>query len=278
MDGVGKSYIAILEVLKQKIRYARQKAAVTINTELLALYWEIGNTISQQQKQEGWGTKVVETLAADLKVEFPDFKGLSARNLWYMKNFAETWPGFSILQPLVAELQSAENQNIKFMQPLVAQIPWAHHIILLNQTKTKEERLFYMQKTVENGWSKSVLSLQIKSHLYYRQGNAITNFELTLPKPYSDHAKETLKNPYLFDFLGVGEEMQERDLEKALIQHIKKFTLELGRGFAYVGNQYNLKVEDDDYFLDLLFYNYHLHCFVVFELLCAVPHNRSYVV
>lgn len=152
------------------------------------------------------------------------------------------------------------------MQPLVAQIPWAHHIVLLNKTNTEEERLFYLRKTVENGWSKTMLAQQIDNRLHIRQGNAITNFELTLPKPYSDHAKETFKNPYLFDFLGIAEEMQERELEKALILHIKKFVLELGRGFAYVGNQYNLIVEDDDYFLDLLFYNFHLHCFVVFEL------------
>ncbi len=261
-----KGYFSILENLKIKIKSARQKAAITLNTQLLELYWEIGNAISQQQQQEGWGTKVVERLAKDLKMEFPDFKGLSVRNLHNMKSFSEAWSRSPILQPPVAKLQSNDNHMFNFLEPLVTQIPWAHHIVLLNKTKAGEERLFYLKKSVENGWSRSVLTLQIESQLHLRQGKAITNFELTLPKPHSDQARETLKNPYLFDFLGIGEDIQERELEKALIQHIKKFTLELGRGFAYVGNQYNLTVEDDEYFLDLLFYNYHLHCFVVFEL------------
>lgn len=266
MGAIDKNYLTVLENLKSKIRNARQQVAVTVNTELLGLYWEIGNVILHQQKQAGWGAKVIEKLAIDLKLEFPDFKGLSARNLWYMRSFAEAWPKTPILQPLVAELQVSDKHAVTFMQPLVAQIPWAHHIVLLNKTKAGEERLFYLQKIIENGWSKSVLYMQIDSQLYLRQGKAINNFKSTIPKPFSDHAREVLKNPYVFDFLGIGEEMQERELEKALMQHIKKFTLELGRGFAYVGNQYNLTVENDDYFLDLLFYNYHLHCFVVFEL------------
>jgi predicted nuclease of restriction endonuclease-like (RecB) superfamily len=266
MGTIGKGYVSVLKNLKSKIRKARIKAAIAVNTELLVLYWEIGNAISQQQQQEGWGTKVIEKLARDLKLEFPDFKGLSLRNLRYMRDFAEAWPCEPIWQPLVAKLQKPDNQDVEFVQPLVAKIPWAHHIVLLNKTKAGDERLFYLKKSIENGWSKSVLVMQIESQLHLRQGNAITNFEFTLPKPYSDQAQETLKNPYMFDFLGLGNDVQERDLEKALMLHIKKFTLELGRGFAYVGNQYNLTVDDDDYFLDLLFYNYHLHCFVVFEL------------
>lgn len=266
MGAIDKGYLSVLKNLKLKIRHARIKAAVTVNTELLELYWEIGNAISKQLQLEGWGTKVIEKLAKDLKMEFPDFKGLSARNLQYMKSFSEAWPVKPILQPLVAKLQTIDNHYFEFLQPLVAKIPWAHHIVLLNKTKAGEERLFYLKKTIENGWSKSVLIIQIESQLHLRQGKAITNFELTLPKPHSDLARESLKNPYMFNFLGIEEEIQERDLEKALIQHIKKFTLELGRGFAYVGNQYNLTVEDDEYFLDLLFYNYQLHCFVVFEL------------
>lgn len=266
MGVVEKAYLSVLKKLKVQIRHARQKVALTVNTELLELYWEIGNTISRQIHLEGWGTKVIEKLAKDLKMEFPDLKGLSFRNLHYMKTFAEAWPRNSILQPVVAKLQDSDGQSFKFLQPLVAKLPWAHHIVLLNKTKTAEERLFYLKKSIENGWSKSVLAAQIDSQLHLRQGKAITNFEFTLPKPQSDLARETLKNPYIFDFLGFEEDIQERELEKALMQHIKKFTLELGRGFAYVGNQYNLKVEDDEYFLDLLFYNYQLHSFVVFEL------------
>jgi predicted nuclease of restriction endonuclease-like (RecB) superfamily len=263
---INKNYIEVLQSLKEKIKQARQKAALAVNKELLLVYWEIGNTISLQQKSEGWGTKVIDRLAADLKTEFPDFKGLSVRNLKYMKAFAEAYPDFIIVQPPAAQLQQHQNQSNIIVQPLVAQIPWAHHIVLLNKIPSKELRVFYIKKTAENGWSKSVLAAQIESQLHLRQGKAITNFEQILPKAQSDLARETLKNPYVFDFLGLSEEMQERELEKSLMLHIKNFLLELGRGFAYVGNQFNIVIEDDDYFLDLLFYNYHLHCFVVFEL------------
>jgi len=195
MGVIDRGYLNILEGLKIKIRSARQKASIAVNTKLLELYWEIGNAISQQQKQEGWGTKVIEKLALDLKLEFPDFKGLSARNLRYMRDFAEAWPREPIWQPLVAKLQPDNNQSFIFLQPLVAKITWAHHIVLLNKTKPGDERLFYLKKSVENGWSKSVLAIQIETQLHLRQGNAITNFEFTLPKPYSDLAQETLKNP-----------------------------------------------------------------------------------
>lgn len=257
-------YYNILNGLKEKIRLARQKAAVAVNNEMLSVYWEIGYTILQQQKEEGWGTKVIDRLAVDLKNEFPDMKGLSVRNFKYMRTFAEAYPQF--VQQAAAQIQTTDNQPVIIVQQLAAQLPWGHHQVLLDKVKAQQERAFYIKKSIENGWSRSVLLHQIESQLHLRQGNAITNFEQTLPKVQSDLARETLKNPYLFDFLGIGEEIQERELEKALIQHIKKFMLELGRGFAYVGNQYNLVVENDDYFLDLLFYNYHLHRFVIFEL------------
>lgn len=281
---LSKNYTAILQDLKEKIRIARLRAGYTVNTQLLQLYWEIGNTIYQQEKAKGWGAKIVDSLAKDLKTEFADMKGLSPRNLRYMRDFALAYPQFSILQgglaklespaaeenkflqPVVAKLKSPGKEGKAILQPVVAKIPWTHHTIILDRLNTPEERLFYIQKTAENGWSKSILVLQIESELYKRQGKAITNFDNTLPHPQSELAKETLKNPYLFDFLSIGEEMQEREMEKALVLHIKKFLLELGRGFAYVGNQFNITVEEDDYFLDLLFYNYHLHCFIVFEL------------
>ncbi len=264
MSGKETIYYSILNGLKEKIRLARQKAAVAVNNEMLSVYWEIGYTILQQQKEEGWGTKVIDRLAVDLKSEFPDMKGLSIRNFKYMRAFAEAYPQF--VQQAAAQIQTTGNQRIIIVQQLAAQLPWGHHQVLLDKVKPQQERAFYIKKSIENGWSRSVLLHQIESQLHLRQGNAITNFEQTLPKAQSDLARETLKNPYLFDFLGVGEEIQERELEKALIQHIKKFMLELGRGFAYVGNQYNLVVENDDYFLDLLFYNYHLHRFIIFEL------------
>ena len=268
-----KSYGQILQDLKEKIRQARLRASVVVNAQLLQVYWEIGQTILEQQSKQGWGAKIIERLAADLKIEFEDMKGLSARNLRYMRDFAKAYPHQSIWQLPVAKLQDTEHQETGIVQPavaqlekLVGQLPWAHNIVLLDKLSTVEERLFYAQKCIQNGWSKAVLIHQIESGLIARQGKAITNFEQTLPKYQSDLARETFKNPYLFDFLGIEEEVHERELEKALIQHIKKFLLELGRGFAFVGNQHNLVVNGDDFFLDLLFYNYQLHCFVVFEL------------
>lgn len=280
------NYINILNSLKEKIRQRRYKAASVVNAELLKLYWEIGKTIIEQQKEEGWGAKIIDKLAFDLKKEFPDFKGLSVRNLKYMRAFAEAYPAFlTIVQPEAAQIKSNKkdtnnnseivqgelalisvNSHNEFVQPVVAQIPWTHHTIILDKVKTVEERAFYIEKTFENGWSKSILSIQIESKLYQRTGSAITNFKQTLPDVQSDLAQQTLKNPYVFDFLSFGEEIKEREFEKALIQHLKKFMLELGKGFAYVGNQKNIVVEGDDFFLDLLFYNYHLHCFVVIEL------------
>lgn len=292
-----KNYQTLLNSLKEKIRQARVKAVVSVNYYLIQVYWEIGNTIAQQQHAEGWGAKTVDNLSRDLKAEFTDMKGLSPRNLRYMRDFATAYPHFpflqaplaklkdeSILQPSAAKLEAAGSLKNKskilqppaaksnntfdheFLQPLLAQIPWTHHTIILDKIKPAEERLFYIQKTIENGWSKNVLSLQIESGLYKRQGKAITNFTATLPAPDSDLAMQTFKSPYILDFLTLGEAAKERDVERGLIEHLKKFMLELGRGFAYVGNQYNLNVKGDDYFLDLLFYNYHLHCFVVFEL------------
>jgi len=276
-----KDYGLILQDLKEKIRQARLRASVVVNAQLLQVYWEIGQTILEQQKRLGWGKKIIKQLSNDLRTEFPDMRGFSERNLVYMQTFAATYPHFTITQSLVAQiaqgkpaqLENVENQENAITQPVVAQLerlvgqlPWTHNIVLLDKLPTLEERLFYIQKCIQNGWSKAVLVHQIESDLYNRQGKAITNFEQTLPKYQSDLARETFKNPYLFDFLGIEEEVHERELEKALIQHIKKFLLELGRGFAFVGNQRNLVVDGDDFFLDLLFYNYHLHCFVVFEL------------
>jgi predicted nuclease of restriction endonuclease-like (RecB) superfamily len=274
-----KSYGQILHDLKEKIRQARLRASVAVNAQLIQVYWEIGRTILEQQKKSGWGKKIIKRLSMDLRAEFPDMRGFSERNLVYMQTFASIYPDFT--QPSVAQFtrgqsaqsQPPDNQISEITQPAVAQLgklvghlPWAHNIVLLDKLSTPHERLFFAQKCIQNGWSKAVLIHQIDSGLITRQGKAITNFEQTLPKYQSDLARETLKNPYFFGFLGMEEEVHERELEKALIQHIKKFLLELGRGFAFVGNQHNLAVDGDDFFLDLLFYNFHLHCFVVFDL------------
>lgn len=303
-----KEYIYILDSLKQKIRQARQTASIAVNVQMLTMYWEIGKTIAEKQQAENWGAKVVDKLAADLKIEFPDMTGFSPRNLRYMREFAVTYPQFPFLQtpsaklqgnifggilPLVlgletepnailqgptAKLQSAENQtdiilqtpSAKLENPIIQtpllQLTWSHHIILLTKVKDQNERSFYIKKAIEHGWSVAVLNLQIQSKLYQRQGNTIDNFAATMPAYDSDLARETFKSPYLFDFLTLAEDAKERDIERGLIHHLKKFMLELGRGFAYVGNQYNLKVEDDEFFLDLLFYNVHMHHYIVFEL------------
>ncbi len=284
-----KDYQNLLNSLKEKIRHSRLKAAMAVNFELLKIYWDIGNAIITQQKKEGWGAKIIDRLAADLKAEFPDFKGLSIRNLKYMRAFAEAYPDFLIVQTPAAQLDRTNfdgeivqvlpaqiertnnpsgtkiNEN-EFVQHPAAQITWSHNQVLLDKIKDPSVRLFYMQQTITNGWSRDVLVLQIENNLFSRQGKAVNNFPHTLPAPDSDLAIQTFKSPYVFDFLTLSEAVRERDIERGLTEHLKKFMLELGRGFAYVGNQYNLNVEDDDYFLDLLFYNYHLHCFVVFEL------------
>ena len=265
-ETVSRNYSSVLTDLKEKIKVARIHAITTVNYELLRLYWEIGATILQIQKEHEWGAKIIDNLAVDLKIEFPDFKGLSPRNLRYMRMFAETYMDVPILQPAVAKLEQIENQSSAFWQPLVAKIPWSHHIVILSKAKTQEQRAFYIQETVKNGWSKNVLLLNIASNLYERQGKTLNNFFNTLPAIDSDLVNETFKNPYTFDFLSFTSEVKERDIEKALVKHLKSFLLELGRGFAFINNQYNLKIDGDDFFLDLLFYNYHLHCFVVFEL------------
>lgn len=259
-----KKYNDILSNLKDRIRQARLKAALTVNAQLLAIYWEVGKTILEQQSAEGWGAKIIDRLSADLRTEFPDMKGLSVRNLKYMRAFAEAYPDFAIVQGQLAQIRTSSESPI--VQVPLAQLTWYHHITLLDKVKDVKERLFYIQKTIENGWSRDIMVLQIESNLYTRQGKAITNFKETLPALDSDLARETFKNPYVFDFLMIGEEAKEREVERALVQHLKKFMLELGKGFAYVGNQFNIVVKDDDYFLDLLFYNYILHRFVIFEL------------
>ncbi|MBO0937883.1 DUF1016 family protein [Fibrella sp. HMF5335] len=241
-------YGQLLADLKATIRQTRLRAIVVANTELLRLYWHIGKAILERQQAAQWGDKVTAQLAADLQREFPVMKGLSHRNIKYMKQFAATYPDFLIGQ-----------------RP-VAQLPWAHHVILLDKVKSAEVRDFYVAKALENGWSRDILSLQIKSGLHERQGKAITNFDNRLLALQSDLAQQLTKDPYLFDFLTLQDDYQEKDLENALTSHITKFLLELGAGFAFVGKQYHLEVGDQDFYLDLLFYHLKLRCYVVVEL------------
>ncbi len=260
------NYHIVLDDIKKRLRTARMQAVLVANAMLLSVYWKIGSIITEQMDKEGWGAKTIDKLSKDLMTEFEDMKGLSARNLRYMRDFYKAYPDAEILQRDVAKMQDIDNQSDKIWQQAVAKLPWGHHTVILSQLRDFDERIFYMQKCFENNWSRDVLSLQIKSKLFDRSGKAINNFTATIPSPNTDLAQAVFKNPYIFDFLAMDEKMQERDFEKALVQHLKQFMLELGKGFAYVGNQYQLKIAGDEFFLDLLFYNTKLHCYVVFEL------------
>ena len=241
-------YAAWLAELKARIHDAQQQASLAVNRELVLLYWQIGRDILARQGMEGWGAKVIERLAQDLRSAFPDMKGFSPRNLKYMRAFAEAWP------------------EMDFVQGVLAQLPWYHQLALLDKLNDTEERRWYAAKAIEHGWSRNVLAIQIETRLRERSGQAVTNFSQRLPAPMSDLARESLKDPYRLDFLGLGEEAQERALEDAIIQHITRFLLELGAGFAFVGRQVHLEVGGDDFFIDLLFYHLKLRCFVVVEL------------
>ena len=241
-------YDALLTHLKAQIRTAQVKAALSVNRELVMLYWQIGNAILQQQQHQGWGAKVIDRLSADLRQAFPDMKGFAARNLRYMRAFAEAYP------------------DLELVQQLVADIPWGHNVRLLDRVKNLDERLWYSRQTIEHGWSRHVLEHQIEADLYHRRGQALNNFDRTLPPVQSDLAQDLLKDPYHFDFLNLRDDVQERDLERALLQSISAFLLELGVGFALVGNQYHLTVDGDDFYIDLLFYHLALRCYVVIDL------------
>lgn len=241
-------YAEFLSGLKNQIRSAQTKAALSVNQELVMLYWTIGNEILARQSTSGWGSKVIDQLSRDLRKSFPEMKGLSARNLKYMRAFAESWPEKTIVQ------QAA------------AQIPWFHNCVLLDKVKKDGERLWYVQQTIENGWSRNVMIAQIESGLFARQGNAISNFQNTLPSAQSDLANQILKDPYNLDFLSLGDDFQERHLQRGLEEHIREFLIELGVGFAYVGSNVHLEVGGDDFYIDLLFYHLQLRCYVVIEL------------
>jgi predicted nuclease of restriction endonuclease-like (RecB) superfamily len=245
---VPSGYNEFLRTLKDRIRKAQLRAALAVNREMVIFYWQLGQEILTRQEQRGWGAKVIDQLAKDLQKAFPEMKGFSPRNLKYMRSFAEAYPQEAIVQEVLA------------------QIPWYHNIALLEKVKTTPERLWYAQESVRYGWSRNVLVHHIESGLFSRTGQAITNFERVLPQPESDLAQQMLKDPYNFSFLTLEKAAQEKDLEKALTNHIREFLLELGVGFAFMGSQYHLSVDGDDYYIDLLFYHTKLHCYVVIDL------------
>lgn len=247
-----KNYSAWLKELKDKVRLVQIRAVVKVNSELLQFYWELGQDIVDKQKNAKWGDGFLKQLSVDLSSEFPNIKGFSLSNLKYIKQW------YLFYSQEIEKSQQAVGQLI--------QIPWGHNIVIISKCKNKDEACFYIQKTIQNNWSRSVLIHHIESDLFKREGKAITNFRVTLPEPQSDLARETLKDPYNFDFLTLTEKHNEKELQNALINHVTKFLLELGTGFSYIGQQYKLEVSGDEFFIDLLFYHVKLHCHVVVEL------------
>lgn len=258
------------------IEKAKYKAALNVNAELLSLYWKIGIDIIKKQKEQGWGTQVVEQLAKDLSFHFPDDRGYSARNLWNMKRFATEYPDFPFLQVPLAEIEDGsilqaalaelKEEGKDFVQVPLAQITWYHHISLFPKVKNIAQRAFYIMATAQEGWSRDVMLTQINNGYINAKGNAINNFAATLPPLQSDLARYTFKDPYNFSFLGTVALQNELDIEKQLTQKVTDFLLEMGKGFSFVGRQYHLTVDGDDYYIDILMYHLKLHCYVVVEL------------
>lgn len=243
-----KEYFDVLNALKTEIKRARIRAHLAVNKELILLYWRIGKEILDRQHRLGWGSKIIDQLSLDLKHEFPEMKGFSPANLHNMRRFSELY------------------QDFEFLQQVAGELPWYHHVVLMEKIKDKRERYFYIQQTIENGWSRNILVMQIESKLYERQGKALTNFKHSLPAETSDLAQQLFKNEYNFEFLGLSKDAKERHIERSLIDHIRNFLLELGTGFAFMGTQYKLVVGGDDFFADMVFYHTQLQCYVVIEL------------
>ncbi|MGC4127966.1 MAG: PDDEXK nuclease domain-containing protein [Bergeyella sp.] len=269
-----------LKNLKHQIKNSQIKAVLAVNSELILLYWDLGRQIVEKQENAKWGSGFIRQLSEDLRAEFPDISGFSFSNLHYCRRFYKLYSSqntdVSIRPHVEGESQVAQNEiDIIFPQvvgklesdiysfPL---IPWGHHRIIIDKCDSVKEALFYINKTIENNWSRSVLEYQIETNLYERQGKAITNFSTTLPKIQSDLANELLKDPYNFDFLQLSEKVRETDLEKSLVAHISQFLLELGKGFAYMGRQFLLKIGNKEYRTDLLFYHTKLKCYIIIEL------------
>lgn len=271
--------------IKQHILNSQQKTILSVNVQLLFLYWEIGNFISNQKEKLGWGAKVVKQLSKDLSVEFPNMKGLSVRNLQYMMKFSETYSSNQIMQAQPAPLQKSNSINVQampaklqnsnyqqiisiydFTNSEISKLTWSHHLVIIDKCYSLKERKYYTQRTISEGWSYRVLAHKIDQKLFESQGNLPNNFDITLPHTQSELAKQTLKDHYIFDFLNLGDEAKERDIEKALLKEITSFLLELGSGFAFMGQQYHLSVGGLNYYLDLLFYHTRLNSYFIIEL------------
>jgi len=243
-----QNYLSLLDGLKNRIRTAQIEAALAVNQKLILLYWYVGREILARQREQKWGSKVVDRLSQDLRQEFPGIKGFSRSNLMYMRAFAEAWASEQIVQGLLDNL------------------PWSQNIALLDKLTDYDERLWYAQQALEHGWSRNILVAQIETALFQREGGAVTNFEWTLPPVQSEMAQQIIKDPYHFDFLTIEKGAKEQDLKRALVQHMRDFLLELGIGFSFVGHDYRLDVEGDEFFIDMLFYHLKLRCFIAIQL------------
>ena len=248
LSEMSDSYMQFIEKIKEQIRTQRISVVMKANSSMICLYWTIGKAILEKQEEEGWGARVIDRMSKDLKEAFPDMSGFSPRNIKYMRKFALCWPDYEIVQRVVAQL------------------PWRTNITLLDKLREQEERIWYAEKTIENGWSKTILELQIQSRLMERTGKTVNNFPAALPPIDSDMANQIFKDPYLFDFLGTDMPRREVEIERKLTEHIQNFLLELGQGFAFVGRQVHLEVGGQDFYIDLLFYHLKLRCYVVIEL------------
>ena len=248
LSEMSDTYLKFIEEIKVEIQKQRISAVLNANSGMICLYWNIGRSIIEKQEEEGWGAKVIDRMSKDLKDAFPEMSGFSPRNIKYMRKFAECWPDYEIVQRVVA------------------QIPWRSNISLMDKLTDRESRIWYAQKTIENGWSKAVLDMQIESGLLERSGKSVNNFPVALPPADSDMVNQIFKDPYLFDFLGTDMPRREVEIERQLTEHIQSFLLELGQGFAFVGRQVHLEVGGDDFYIDLLFYHLKLRCYVVIEL------------
>ena len=248
LSEMGDSYLEFIEEIKKEIQKQRVSVVMNANASMICLYWNIGKAILAKQTEEGWGTKVIDRMAKDLKTAFPEMSGFSPRNIKYMRKFAQCWHDYEIVQRVVA------------------QIPWRTNRMLLDKLDNEESRIWYANKTIENGWSSAVLDLQIQSKLMERTGKTVNNFPVALPPLDSDMANQIFKDPYLFDFLSTDMPRREVEIERKLTEHIQSFLLELGQGFAFVGRQVHLEVGSQDFYIDLLFYHLKLRCYVVIEL------------
>jgi predicted nuclease of restriction endonuclease-like (RecB) superfamily len=254
---INNQYKNWIQDLKKRIYSAKIKASMAVNHEMIMLYWDIGKSIAEKQNEYGWGSKVIEEIAKDLKRELPDSEGFSRSNLFAMRKFYLFYKESEFVHQLGGQLKK---DNILIL------IPWRHHVAILGKCSTFQEAVYYIQKTIQNNWSRAVLEVQLDSKLIERKGKAQNNFELTLPKAQSDLAQETIKDPYKFDFLTLQADVQELHLEKHLTENITQFLLELGKGFAFVGRQYPIQIGSKERKIDLLFYHLKMHCYVVIDL------------